>query len=89
MVLPSARSAVRALSVVVTRVASGSLTSVPEILIPFLHEEQLILLNSSLNSPKLRAGKSPAPLQPDRIDPELCCGIIPLHVDMGRFAPIR
>jgi hypothetical protein len=47
--------------------ASGSLTSIPEILMPYDHKERFAFLNNSLNSPKFRACKSTArPSLPSR-----------------------
>ena len=56
---------------------------------PYPHQKRLVLANESLYSAKLRARKATAPLQAYRIEPELGLGFLPLHVDMGRFVPIR
>src|SRR5579862_9574046 len=56
---------------------------------PCPYQKRRVLLNESLNSPKLRACKATAPLQSHRIEPELSLGFLPLHVDVRRFVSIR
>src|SRR5271168_5096990 len=85
IVLPSAKSAISASSVAVTFVASTAPTSTPEILMPCLHKQRLVLFNHSLNSPQFGACESTAPLQADRLQPEFSHAFIPLHMNMDRL----
>lgn len=57
-------------------------------LMPHPYKERLALLNNILNSPELRARKSPARLKAHRIEPELRYALILLHVDVGRLGSV-
>jgi hypothetical protein len=57
-------------------------------LIPALQERRLVLLDHSPKSIDLFPAEPVAPLQPHRIEPELCFAIVALDVNMGRLVPI-
>ena len=88
IVLPSARSTISASSLVVTPRAIASLSSIPEVLMPFTHQQRIVFDNKSLNSSKLRACKTSASLQAHWIEPKLGLGFLPLHVNVWRLVSI-
>ena len=68
--------------------AEASLNSVPEILIPSLHQKANVLRNHLLDLPDLRAAKAAVPFKTNRIKPELRLQLLALFVDMRRLYSI-
>jgi hypothetical protein len=89
IVLPSARSTASESSLSVTFRAAASFRSVPEALIPFLHQHCHVLGHQDLDSAEFRPTEPVVPIQPYRFEPEFRFGIVAFHVNMSRFVPIR
>ena len=47
-----------------------------------------MLFDEPLNPLDLTSGKSATPLQPDRVEPELCEVVVTLHVDVRWFIAV-
>src|SRR3954452_23991407 len=80
IVRPSESSTVRVSAVTATCVAIAGPASAVEVLIPTPQQGQLVLLDDPQHVGDLIAGESSAPLQPQRIEPELRLSYIPLDV---------
>jgi hypothetical protein len=80
---------INASSFIITVCASGSRTSVPEVLIPSPQQCGRVFLDQPLNASNLCAPKSATPFEPNWIQPELRYSVFMFDVHMGRLIPIR
>lgn len=88
IVRPSLSSTLNVSSVILTFSAAGIAISCAKIFIPSPQQHYAVPVQHLLNSTDLAAGKSTAPLQPDRIEPELRNFILALNMNMRCFIPI-
>src|ERR1035437_2146219 len=85
---PSDSSTTSVSAVTVTPFASGVPTSVGEEVIPFLSQKRCALHHDPRYSPEFDVSKTGTLLELDRIEPELRCALVALHMHVGRFVPV-
>lgn len=89
IVLPSAKSTVRASRLTVTLRAATSLVSMPEIFTPPSQQQSRPLVDEGLYATKLCSAEAVVPFQSHGIDPKLGLKVVRLHMHMRRLVPVR
>lgn len=88
MLRPSLRSTQRVSFETVTFSTNGTSISTAEVLIPSLHKQYPMITHQSFDSSDLRARKTAAVLQPNRVQSKFCDPVITLNVYMLWFVTV-